>query len=140
MTFLKRRTMKGNMVEVLIYIWNNRMCSYMYIIICNIHLYYICKTQIDGQSLINVQSSNQRPLTYTSIDVTPVKECFWSNDGEGTRPDSRWGQWFSSRSSLSSLTIDFRKWRVFPVPNSSLEFSKNRIKMFVTIHSSSFAD
>ena len=120
--------------------------------ICNIHLYYICKTQIDGQSQIGIQFSNiwpfftfsnQRPttsLTYTSIDVTPVKECFWSNDGEGTRPDSRWGQWFSLRSSLSSLTIDFRKWRVFPVPNLSLEFSRNRIKMFVTIHSSSFAD
>jgi hypothetical protein len=33
------------------------------------------------------------------------------------------------------------KFGVFPVPNSSLEFSKNRRKMFVTIHSSSsFAD
>ena len=39
------------------------------------------------------------------------------------------------------LMIDFRKCQVFPVPNSSLEFSKNRKKMFVTIHSSStFAD
>jgi hypothetical protein len=39
------------------------------------------------------------------------------------------------------LMIDFRKCRVFPVPNSSLEFSKNRKKRFVTIHSSStFAD
>jgi hypothetical protein len=35
------------------------------------------------------------------------------------------------------LTIDFWKWRVFPIPNSSLEFSKNCKKMFVTIHSSS---
>ena len=27
----------------------------------------------------------------TVNDVTPVRECFWSNDGVGTRPDSRWG-------------------------------------------------
>jgi hypothetical protein len=49
---------------------------------------YICKTQIDVQSLIDVQSSNRRPIlkymavfhflksTYTLIDVTSVKECF----------------------------------------------------------------
>jgi hypothetical protein len=33
-------------------------------------------------------SSNRCPmmsLTYTLNDVTPVRECFWSNDGEGTR-------------------------------------------------------
>ena len=55
---------------------------------------YICQTQID------VQYSNRRPilkymavfyfLKSTSNDVTPIRECLWSNDGEGTRPDSRW--------------------------------------------------
>jgi hypothetical protein len=37
--------------------------------------------------------SNRCPmtsLTYTSNDVTLVRECFWSNHGKGTRPDSRW--------------------------------------------------
>ena len=36
--------------------------------------------------------SNRRSMTslrYTSTDITPVKECFWSNDGKGQ--DSRWG-------------------------------------------------
>ena len=61
---------------------------------------YICKTQID------VQSSNRCPilkymavfhfLKSTSNDVYfkrrhTRKGMFWSNDGEGTRPDSRWG-------------------------------------------------
>jgi hypothetical protein len=70
---------------------------------------YICKIQIDVQSLIDVQSSNRRPiLKYMAVfhflksksnDVTDVyfkrrhnhKGMFWSNDGERTRPDSRWG-------------------------------------------------
>ena len=70
---------------------------------------YICKTQIDVQSLINVQSSNRGPIlkymvvfhflkstfnyvtdVYTSNDVTPVRTWFWNNDGEGTRPDSEY--------------------------------------------------
>ena len=45
----------------------------------HLHMEYICKTQIDVQS-----------LTYASNDVTPVRAGFWSNDGEVTRPDSRW--------------------------------------------------
>ena len=28
---------------------------------------------------------------YTSTDVTSVRAGYWSNDGEGTRPDSRRG-------------------------------------------------
>jgi hypothetical protein len=70
--------------------------------------FFVCKTQIDIQSLIDVQSSNWRPilkymafftfsnrrpitsLTYTSNDVTPVRTWFWNNDGEGTRPDSEY--------------------------------------------------
>ena len=69
-------------------------------VICNLHgsgWYIICKSQIDVQ-FSNIWPfftfSNRRPitsLTYTSNDVTPVRECLWSNDGEGTRPDSRWG-------------------------------------------------
>ena len=63
---------------------------------------YICKTQIDVQSLIDVQFSNIWPfftfsnqcpitsLTYTSNDITPVRTWFWNNDGEGTRPDSEY--------------------------------------------------
>ena len=68
---------------------------------------YICKTQIDVQCLIDVQSSNWRPilkymtvshirkstfndaLTDASNDVTSVKEGSLSNDGEATQPDSR---------------------------------------------------
>ena len=37
--------------------------------------------------------SNWRPMTslaYASKDITPVRSGFWSNDGEATRPDSRW--------------------------------------------------
>ena len=58
---------------------------------------YICKTQIDVQ-FSNIWPfltfSNRRPmmsLSHTSNDATFVRECFWSNDGEGTRPDSKWG-------------------------------------------------
>ena len=40
---------------------------------------YICKTQIDVQ-FSNIWQfftfSNRRPMTYTSNDVTPVRECF----------------------------------------------------------------
>jgi hypothetical protein len=73
---------------------------------CTLQLWYICKIQTDVQSLIDVQSSNRRPilkyvavfhfLKSTSNDVTDVyfkwrHTRFWNNDGKGTRPDSRWG-------------------------------------------------
>ena len=44
-----------------------------------LHMEYICKTQIDVQS-----------LTYAHNDATPVSADIWSNDGEVTRPNSRW--------------------------------------------------
>ena len=42
---------------------------------------YVCKTQIDAQPLIYVQSSNRRPMTYVLNNVTPVRVGFWSNEG-----------------------------------------------------------
>ena len=37
---------------------------------------YVCKTQIDAQPLIDVQSSNRRPMTYALNNVTSVRTGF----------------------------------------------------------------
>ena len=50
---------------------------------------YICNTQIDVQSLIDVQSSNRRPILKSmAVSLIDVQRAgFWGNDGEATRPD-----------------------------------------------------
>jgi hypothetical protein len=44
-------------------------------------------------------------LTYTS--VTPVKECFWSNDGEETRFQMR-GSWWRGKVNIKFICTSFR--------------------------------
>jgi hypothetical protein len=88
----------------------------------------ICKTQIDVQSLIDVQSSNQRPilksiavshflksmsLTYASNDVIPVRSGFWNNDdAEATRQDSRWGILDDKKKIKKYMTLYWWYWRL----------------------------
>ena len=60
-------------------------------------------------------TSNDVTDVYFNIDVTPVKECFWSNDGEGRRFQiNRFLHTFLRKTGWSSTSdrncMSFREW------------------------------
>jgi hypothetical protein len=77
---------------------------------------YVCKTQIDAQPLIYVQSSNRRPMTYVLNNVTPVRAGFWSNEGscQEIKDIPSRGKVFVVKNINASATLELNRYQLRP--------------------------